>query len=101
MRNQNGSDQISGNAKGPDDNAANRPRRLLADLPLEVLANIKSGENAVRAIRRHRLLTQRELSEMTGLGENHISNIENGAQFNIRTAKKLAVALEVLIDDIS
>ena len=70
-------------------------------LPSAVQERIASGENAIRAIRRYRLLTQRELSELTGLRENHISNIENGAQFNIRTAKKLAEALDVRIDDFS
>ena len=75
--------------------------RVIKPVPDEVFSSIAEGENAVRAIRRHKLLTQKELSVLTGLGENHISNIENGAQFNIRTAKKLAVALEVLIDDIS
>ena len=70
-------------------------------LPDTVLDEIKSGENPVRVVRRYRLLTQRELSELTGLSENHISNIENGAQFNLRTAKKLAAALEVKIDDIA
>ncbi len=73
----------------------------ISTLPEALLADIQQGENPVRAIRRHRLLTQRELSELSGLGENHISNIENGAQFNIRTARKLAAALEVRIDDIA
>lgn len=70
-------------------------------LPEKLTKEIESGENPVRVIRRYRLLTQRELSEKTGLGENHISNIENGAKFNIRTARKLAEALGVRIDDIS
>lgn len=86
---------------GSEVNTDQAHARTLTDLPTDVIVRIRSGENAVRAIRRHRLLTQKELSQMTGLGENHISNIENGAQFNIRTAKKLAIALEVLIDDIS
>jgi DNA-binding XRE family transcriptional regulator len=73
----------------------------ISALPASLLSDIKSGENPVRAIRRHRLLTQRELSDLTGLGTNHISSIENGATFTIRTAKKLAQALEVRIDDIS
>ena len=71
------------------------------DLPDTLIEKLKAGGNPVRLIRRHRLLTQKELSQMTGLGENHISNIENGALFNIRTAKKLAEALKVRIDDIS
>lgn len=76
-------------------------RQTLSTLPQSLRDDIANGENPVRAIRRYRLLTQRELSELTGLGENHISNIENGAQYNIRTARKLADALEVRIDDIS
>ena len=72
-----------------------------SSLPKALLVNIQNGENPVRAIRRYRLLTQRELSELSGLGKSHISNIENGAQFSIRTAKKLAQALGVWIDDIS
>lgn len=80
---------------------ARNDQRVIKPVPEDVMSSIANGENAVRAIRRHKLLTQKELSQLTGLGENHISNIENGAQFNIRTAKKLAIALEVLIDDIS
>lgn len=76
-------------------------RQNVPALPESLLSDIKNGENPVRAIRRHRLLTQRELSDITGLGTNHISSIENGATFTIRTAKKLAEALGVRIDDIS
>ena len=71
-----------------------------SDLPGDVSTAISSGENAVRAVRRWRLMTQKELSETTGLGVNHISRIENGAHFNIRTARTLATALNVRIDDI-
>lgn len=73
---------------------------LESDLPADVMQRITDGENPVRAIRRHRLMTQRELSEISGLGENHISSIENGKQFNTHTARKLARALNVRIDDI-
>lgn len=76
-------------------------RHNIPNLPDPILKAIQVGENPVRAIRRYRLLTQKDLSELTGLGENHISNIENGAQINLRTAKKLADALEVRIDEIS
>ena len=70
-------------------------------LPDEVRQRIERGENPVRAVRRWRLMTQKELADSTELGANHISRIENGAQFNIRTARALADALNVRIDDIS
>lgn len=74
---------------------------FLSSLPPDVRGEIVSGANPVRTIRRHRLMTQKELAELSGLGENHISNIENGAQFNMRTARRLAEALNVRIDDIA
>ncbi len=73
---------------------------LESDLPTDISQKIADGENPVRVIRRYRLMTQRELSEISGLGENHISSIENGKQFNTHTARKLARALNVRIDDI-
>lgn len=72
---------------------------LELDLPSDVMQRITDGENPIRVIRRHRLMTQRELSELSDLGENHISSIENGKQFNTHTARKLARALNVRIDD--
>lgn len=70
-------------------------------LPNCIHMDIMSGENAVRAIRRWRLMTQKELAEAASIGINHISRIENGASFNLRTAKGIAGALGVRIDDIS
>ncbi|MEL7480304.1 MAG: helix-turn-helix transcriptional regulator [Pseudomonadota bacterium] len=73
----------------------------MTSLPADVTKVISDGENPVRAIRRWRLMTQRELAEQADIGVNHVSRIENGAQFNMRTAKSLAAALDVRIDDIS
>ncbi|MEO0882958.1 MAG: helix-turn-helix transcriptional regulator [Pseudomonadota bacterium] len=73
----------------------------LSVLPTDIVREIASGENAVRAIRRWRLMTQKELAEATGMGVNHISRIENGAQFSMRTARSLAEVLKVRIDDIA
>ncbi|MEL7452097.1 MAG: helix-turn-helix transcriptional regulator [Pseudomonadota bacterium] len=72
-----------------------------SNLPAEIKKRIDSGENAVRAIRRWRLMTQNELAKASGVGVNHISRIENGALFNIRTGRNLASALGVRIDDIT
>ncbi len=71
------------------------------EIPSEVTAAIASGDNPVRAIRRWRLMTQKELADQAFIGVNHVSRIENGAQFNMRTARALALALNVRIDDIS
>lgn len=71
------------------------------DLPPEIVSAIASGDNPVRAIRRWRLMTQKELADQAFIGVNHVSRIENGAQFNMRTARALASALKVRIDDIS
>jgi len=73
----------------------------VSNLPAAVREELANGGNPVRTIRRHRLMTQKELAELSELGENHISNIENGAQFNMRTARRLAKALNVRIDDIA
>lgn len=97
MQDEPAKDTISKDA-GP---ISNCNQRVIKPVPAEVVMQIRAGENAVRAIRRHRLLTQRELSQMSGLSENHVSNIENGTRFSIQAAKKLAVALEVLVDDIA
>lgn len=63
-------------------------------LPDFVRERIAAGENPVRVLRTFRLLTQRELSERTGLRENHISAIERGREFGLKTARLLAEALE-------
>lgn len=78
-----------------------KAQQVHARLPDFVRQQMADGENPLRVIRRHRLMTQKELSDLTGMSESHISNIESGSNFSIRTAKKLATALRVTIDDIS
>jgi len=70
----------------------------LAPLPAALLKRINDGENAVRAIRQFRLMTQRELGELSGIRPNHISAIERGMSYGLKTAKRLAEALEVQVD---
>lgn len=65
------------------------------DIPDEVLLQIEQGENPVRALRQYRLMTQKELSERCGIRANHISAMERGMPFGLKTAKRLAEALEV------
>lgn len=66
-----------------------------APLPADVLEQIERGENPVRAVRQHRLMTQKELGERSGIRPNHISAIERGMPYGLKTAKRLSDALEV------
>ncbi|WP_321489872.1 helix-turn-helix transcriptional regulator [uncultured Hyphomonas sp.] len=65
------------------------------DVPEDVLKQIEAGENPIRALRQYRLLTQKELSNSCGIRANHISAMERGMPFGLKTAKRLAEALEV------
>lgn len=69
-----------------------------APLPAALLKRISDGENPVRAVRQFRLMTQRELGERSGIRPNHISAIERGMSYGLKTAKRLAGALEVQVD---
>ena len=68
-----------------------------ASLPNSVLDEIERGENPVRVIRQFRLMTQKELGERCGIRPNHISAMERGMPFGLKTAKRLAEALDVPI----
>ena len=64
-------------------------------LPADVLDQIERGESAVRAVRQFRLMTQKELGERSGIRANHISAIERGMPYGLKTAKRLSSALDV------
>jgi DNA-binding XRE family transcriptional regulator len=65
------------------------------DVPEDVLRQIEQGENPVRVLRQHRLMTQKDLSALCGIRANHISAMERGMPFGLKTAKRLAEALDV------
>lgn len=67
-------------------------------VPDDVAEKIREGENPVRAIRQYRLMTQKDLSELCGIRPNHISAIERGMSYGLKTARRLADALEVPVD---
>lgn len=69
-----------------------------APLPSALIKRIADGENPVRAVRQFRLMTQRELGELSGIRANHISAIERGMSFGLKTAKRLADALDIQVD---
>lgn len=70
----------------------------LPPLPAAVLKRIGEGESAVRTVRQFRLMTQRELGDRSGIRANHISAIERGMSYGLKTAKRLASALDVPVD---
>lgn len=67
-------------------------------LPEEIRQRIRRGEHPVRVLREMRLMTQNELSEICGIRANHISAIERGQSFGLKTARRLADALDVPAD---
>jgi transcriptional regulator with XRE-family HTH domain len=50
---------------------------------------------ALARIRAWRLLTQAELSRLSGVGTNTLSRLENGGEATARTVRRLARALDV------
>ena len=46
-------------------------------------------------VRAWRLLTQAELSRLSGVGTNTLSRLENGGEASARTVRRLARALDV------
>lgn len=69
-----------------------------APLPAALLKRINDGENAVRVVRQFRLMTQRELGDRSGIRPNHISAIERGMSYGLKSARRLAEALDIPVD---
>ncbi|MBY9067696.1 helix-turn-helix transcriptional regulator [Hyphomonas sp. WL0036] len=80
----------SGRVKGTDPS--------VVPLPPALLKRINEGEHPVRVVRQFRLMTQKELGELCGIRPNHISAIERGMSYGLKTAKRLADALAVPVD---
>lgn len=70
----------------------------LTNIPEDVLEKIQEGDSPVRVLRQYRLMTQKDLSELCGIRPNHISAIERGMSYGLKTAKRLAEALDVPVD---
>ncbi|SEF00928.1 Helix-turn-helix [Rhizobiales bacterium GAS188] len=71
-------------------------------LPAEVWAATEAGENPIRVLRRHRGLTQVQLSAETGLSQAYLAELEtgrkHGASSTLKTiAHSLRVPLDVLV----
>ncbi|MFN4023654.1 MAG: helix-turn-helix transcriptional regulator [Hyphomonas sp.] len=81
---------VSGRLKPADPNAV--------PLPPALLKRIQEGEHPVRVVRQFRLMTQKELGLLCGIRPNHISAIERGMSYGLKTARRLADALAVPVD---
>ena len=79
-------------------------RRLSGEeeyVPFELVSSIIDGENALRAWRKYRGLTQEQLADMTKVRKATVSEIENGkAQGKPAIWRAFAEALNVTVDDI-
>jgi DNA-binding XRE family transcriptional regulator len=68
-------------------------------LPDTVWAAIEAGESPIKAVRRFRGLTQKDMEKATGLAQGYLSEIENGTKpGGLQTMQKIAKALGVPID---
>jgi DNA-binding XRE family transcriptional regulator len=68
-------------------------------LPTAVWAAIESGEHPVRAIRKHRRLTQSDVAKRAGLRQGYIADIEAGKKKgSAASLKAVAAALNVPLD---
>ena len=72
-----------------------------SNIPESAVSMIADGHNPVKTIRQSRLLTQQQLAELSGVGVNYISRIENGGGFGLQTAQRLAEALRVQVEDLA
>ena len=68
-------------------------------IPKSVVDRIASGENALRALREWRDVTQLHLSFKTDIGQGYISDLENGRRKGTAAAwKRIAQVLNVPLD---
>jgi transcriptional regulator with XRE-family HTH domain len=70
-------------------------------LPLAVADAIANGDNAIRALRAFRDLTQIELAGMIGITQGYLSDLERGKrkgtlELHQKTARALGVPLDLL-----
>jgi len=74
------------------------------EIPLDIFPQvcyIKYTMNNIKAIRESQGMTQRDLSDKTGITEGHIGNIESGRNdCTAEKAKKIAEVLGVTLDEL-
>jgi len=70
-------------------------------IPKEVARSLAKGEHPIRAWRKYRGLTQKQLGESVGIGKVYMSQIELGVRFGqMNIISKMADVLGVTLDDL-
>jgi DNA-binding XRE family transcriptional regulator len=70
-------------------------------VPAEIVKRLIGGENPIRVWRDYRGLTVSALAEQAGITQAYLSQVETGKRAGtVETMKKLAVALDVTVDDL-
>ncbi|MFQ5443481.1 MAG: helix-turn-helix transcriptional regulator, partial [Nitrospinales bacterium] len=68
--------------------------------PSEVVERLVDGGNPIKVYREYRKLTQSKLSEMVGVKQSYITQLESRKKKGtVRVLKKIAVALDLDLDD--
>jgi DNA-binding XRE family transcriptional regulator len=95
--------------RNEDASDAARANQILADLAsgeettltAEELDKLLAAKTPLAFWRRHRGLTQQDLSNQTGVAQGFLSEIENGSKTgDVQTISKIAKALSLTIDDL-
>ena len=81
-------------------------KRILEDpdeelVPFALVKRIADGEHPVRVWREYRCMRAGELATAAGIAGSYLSDIENGKKpGSISAMKRIAIALDVTIDDL-
>ena len=81
-------------------------KRVLEDpdqelVPFELVKRIADGEHPVRVWREYRGMRAGELATAAGIANSYLSDIENGKKpGSVNAMKRIAIALDVTIDDL-
>jgi hypothetical protein len=82
--------------------AAYRRTRDQENVPDAVVRRLVAGENPITVWREHRGVTLRSLADAAGLDPGYLSQLENRKRAGpVATIKKLAVALQLDLDDLT
>ena len=69
--------------------------------PSEVVERLVDGESPIKVYREYRGLTQIKLSEMVGVNQSYITQLESGKKKGtVRVLKKIATALNLDLNDL-
>jgi DNA-binding Xre family transcriptional regulator len=87
------------------DRAYDATKRRLASgddelIPAEFANRILGGESPARVWREYRGLTAKELAAQVGISETALGEIESGDLSRVETLKRIAVILNVDLDDL-